>query len=139
MKIEPGRITFWRGDEIVMESHYQVIRDFGDRIVVKIWTVKINFEDHPLNEPWIEVYTVDRGEGQGKVWFGLGIKYCMAAAAMDYFFAVSDPDEVWRRILEWSARRGEGFPYDHCDMTEDSVIGEYWGGMGFWRPAPGGE
>lgn len=135
MKIEPGRITTWRADEIVEESHYQVIRDFGDHIVVKIWTVKFVDDDHPLNEPWIEVYTVNRREGQGKVWFSLTIKYCMAVAAMDYFFAVSDPDENWRHILEWSARRGEGFPYDRCDMEEDGTTGRDWGVMGFERSA----
>ena len=139
MKIEPGRITFWRGDEIVMESHYQVIKDFGDHIVVKIWTVKSVDEIDPLNEPWIEVHTVKRGEGQGKIWFSLGIKYCMSAPAMDYFFAVSDPDEVWRSILEWSARRGEGFPYDDCNMAEDGTLGENWGGMGFERAVRDGE
>ena len=139
MKIEPGRITFWRGDEIVEESHYQVIRDFGDRMVVKIWTVKFDKEDHPSNEPWIEVYTVKRREGLGNVWFSLGIEYCMTAPAIDYFFSGSHPGETWRHILEWSARRGEGIPYDHCNMTEDGSVGRNWGGMGFERPVRNGE
>lgn len=125
-------------------ERYEVIRDFGDRLVERIW---------PLgNEPWeliaresdelavleIRRDTVTRYDMQLNASQidreYVSHHFCTSPAAQEYFFKDYDPDNVWRRIQEWSARSDEGFPYGSCHISPvGGKFGESWGTMSWVR------
>lgn len=134
LALSRGRITFADDGEISQEDHFEIIKDFGDRLVVKLWTVKSPFEDYPLGGPMLEIFEITLHEIAGARHWDLSIEFCSSPPAEAHIFETGDPADTWRRILEWSARRDEGFPYDHCNVTpEGRPFGGTWGGMGFDR------
>lgn len=140
LAFSPGRMTYGADGEIVEEEHYQVIKDFGDRLVVKIWAVKSPFEDHPLGEPEIEIFELIRDQAGGKSYLVLRMKYCIDDPAEAHFFETDDVVEIWRRIVEWPARRDEGFPHDRCNVTPEGRPGDKeWSGMAFVRNLRAGD
>jgi len=139
LTVAPGRITIWNKDKLIWDQRYEVIRDFGDHIVIRKWTVESSF-DHPLNKSSLAILSVERHVYEDYRSYILGYDFCASDHAHDYFFQTSDKDEIWRRILSWSARRRDrGFPFDECILNEDGGEVGGWNGMGFSRAARPGE
>ena len=138
LTIEPGRITTWDKDEMIWDERYEIIRDFGDRIVVREWTVESDFE-FTLNRSAVSVLSLKRSgdkDGHGLI---LSRDFCHSDWAHEYFFKTGDRDEIWQRILSWSARRDEGYPYQDCNMNRDGGEVGTWKGSDFSRAARPGE
>ncbi len=103
--VEPGRIySLTDKNEIVDEQNYQVIRDFGDHVVIKNWRLRAVTEFDRL-DPVLEIISVERRPPDRHFY----VEYCASPEVNSFFFSTDDPDEIWSRILAWSKKEGE-FP-----------------------------
>lgn len=144
--IDPGGyLSSLRLNGEFTNERYEVIRDFGDRLVVRMW---------PLgNEPWeliaretdmLVVLEITRDSGitlDSKLVVPptdrefMSYHFCNSPAAHEDFFQDDDPDNVWRRIQEWSVRLDEGPPFDHCGLGPQGAFlaSGFWSTMSWAR------
>lgn len=111
---------------------YKVIKDFGDRVIIHAWDLSLPEGD--FNRDSLIVLILDReGIYRGRKYSTLNTQHCGGGDERDCFFKDQDPDAIWRRVMEWTARASEGFPYDRCGLTLQGETGEGWGSVGWFR------
>ena len=134
--VEPGRFySLNHKDEIVDEEHYQLIRDFGDRLVIKSWPVKPIIEGARTDPDLMILVVRDNPPFQS-----LEIDYCGAMHVNAFFFSDDNPEEIWARIMAWSKQEGQfpeilsRFP-NRCmiEQADETVTLSTSSGMGFYR------
>lgn len=123
--VRPGSIVSYKQTGgIYFEAKYEVIKDFGDRLVVKMKTV---YSDKSSREI-IEIQTMDLGPDNQVTWpsfdgrplIFLALYSCPSdkgEAFATHVLAAGSPEEVWRRILV--APLEENSHWGECRMTED--------------------
>lgn len=107
-------------------ERYRVIKDFGPRIVVRLWDAR----DDPFipeNNDLIvlEIYDEDINT---KYWYRiLSYQYCYSIPARKIIFQDFDAGNIWRRARELTSDAS----FDRCDIAEDGTVSGNWGGMGW--------
>ena len=140
--VEPGRIyDVIDNGEIGTEEHYQVIRDFGDQLLIKSWYVK-HFVEGAGSEPSLTLLSVSEHPAYEKYppYLLLEIDNCSGMYTEAYFFSDDDLEKTWVRILAWSKQKGE-FPEElyrdvnRCviEWADGKVTLPGANGMGFYR------
>lgn len=112
---------------------YQVIRDFGDRVVVR--ASDLSLPEGDLNREVLYILHIYRDEIYlGRRVIVLHEQYCGGGDAGAYLFQDHDPDAIWRRIMEWTGRESDEFAQNRCKLTAlGEKAGEGWGGTGWHR------
>ncbi|MCH8861588.1 MAG: hypothetical protein IID51_03655 [Proteobacteria bacterium] len=131
--IDPGgNITLSEPSGGFTVERYQVIRDFGKRVIVRLWGLGNDIWTLKTSALVVLEY-VDADELTGRTYDYITYHYCSIPAANEHFFKDHDPDNMWRRILEWSARADEGFPHDNCDILRSGELLYHWDSMSWAR------
>ena len=126
-----GTITFSEPSGGFTVERYQVIRDFGNRVFVRLWGLGNDIYSHRASILVVLEYFDD--ELTGRTYDYITYHYCSIPAVHEYIFKDHDPDNMWRRILEWSARAKEGFLYDICDISRDGKLLHRWDSVSWAR------
>ena len=134
LSIEPGgTILFIPPTGETTVERYVVIRDFGKRVLVRLWSLA----EHPVeqqNDTLVVLELDDSFDPEiiDRLYlrhYFLRYYYC-SGPTVDRFFS-GDPgvDEIWRRIVEWSAISDKADPGRECRIPEGKIEGEGWGWM----------
>ncbi len=139
MWIDPGgTLSFLRPTGEYTVERYQVIRDFGKRLVVRIWNAN---ENAPMDErdSLVILEYIDDDELTGHLAHYVTYHFCIDMEAHQYFFRDYDAGKIWRRILEWSARPPVDPTYEGCRISEDGEFSNNWSRMSWFRTLAGAE
>lgn len=128
-----GYLSYLGANGRYQVEQYEIIRDFGDHVVVKVWWLAD--ELHAKQPP--DVAILDLRDSRPRVpseWRSFIYSYCGGGPSTEYFFQDNDPDSIWQRIQEWSARSDEGRPYDSCSISPSgNATGQFWSRMNWSR------
>ena len=118
---------------------FEIIKEFEGRIVARMW----NLRKDPVwptddfffsTENQLVIFDVAdpyRSVGQTEPY--LREYFCSFPQPKKYVFRDTDIEAIWVRILEWSKRSGEGFPYNECNIFADGSIDDGWSGATYVR------
>lgn len=113
-----GRTT----DDFYVVERYEVVRDFGDRVVVRVW----GLVDEWYSTPASTIAVMSLGEPfefKQSRYQNLYIEFCDSPKANAFFLQDFDPDQIWQRMQEWAASTGDEYPEDQCHYWD---IGPDW-------------
>ncbi|MCH8861581.1 MAG: hypothetical protein IID51_03620 [Proteobacteria bacterium] len=110
---------------------FQVIKDFGPRIIVRIWNAQSDPSVPEKNDLiMLEVYDRDKNT---KYWYRiLSFKSCYSVPARKFIFQDFNPENIWRRARNLTTGMADA-SYDWCKITEDGEFSGNWSGMSWWQ------
>ena len=112
-------------------ERYRVIKDFGPRIVVRIWDARDD-PSIPENNNLVVLEILDRDKNT-KYWYRfLSYDFCYSVPARKFIFQDFNPEKIWRRARNLTAGMADA-SYDWCEITEDGEFSGNWGGMSWWQ------
>ena len=131
--LETGYLTWVYDRDQFTVYRFDVIQEFEGRMVVRMWNLRKDpvwpTDDVFLStEDQLVIFDVaDPYRSFGQTEPDLRIYSCSSPLPEKHVFQDTDPDAIWARILEWSRRSGEGFPYNRCNISADGSFDDGWG------------
>ena len=125
---EKGRLTYTSPYVERSVYDYHIIRDFGDRLLVRAVGIEGNLKGIELLQMF-EFLVPNFPAYSGGYWI-LSVKSCEYQYVLPDLFLDKDPEVIWENLMDWSKTRPADRRFHDCALNAqgDPLPDSSWGG-----------